>query len=73
VGAGFVAVHEMLDDHVNEVRDMVDEVAERIATLGGEPNGLPGALVESRSWDDNPLARRWSPPIWALWTRSMTA
>ena len=36
---------------------MVDETAERIATLGGEPNGLPGNLVSSRSWDDYDLGR----------------
>ena len=36
---------------------MTDAVAERIATLGGVPNGLPGALVASRDWDDYELGR----------------
>ena len=31
--------------------------SERIATLGGSPNGLPGNLVEARSWDDYSLGR----------------
>src|SRR5699024_8662522 len=31
VGPHFIAVHEMIDPHVDEVRAMVDETAERIA------------------------------------------
>lgn len=57
VGPGFMSVHEMFDDHVEQVRDMADQVAERIATLGGIPNGLPGGLVERRSWDDYDIGR----------------
>ncbi len=57
VGPAFIGVHEMLDPQVDAVRAMVDETAERIATLGGEPNGLPGNLVSSRSWDDYDLGR----------------
>jgi starvation-inducible DNA-binding protein len=57
VGPGFIAVHEMLDDHVAEVRTMSDDLAERIATLGGIPNGLPGGLTTHRSWDDYALGR----------------
>jgi len=34
VGPNFIAVHEMLDPQVDAVRAMVDEIAERIATLG---------------------------------------
>ena len=36
---------------------MIDETAERMATLGISPNGLPGALMESRTWDDYSLGR----------------
>ncbi len=57
VGPGFMAVHEMLDDQVEAVREMADEVAERIATLGGIANGLPGHLTRTRSWDDYSLGR----------------
>jgi starvation-inducible DNA-binding protein len=42
----------MRDPQVDAVRVMVDDVAERIATLGGSPVGTPGALVKQRSWDD---------------------
>ncbi|MEE4191160.1 MAG: ferritin-like domain-containing protein, partial [Halieaceae bacterium] len=39
VGPNFIGVHEMLDPQVDTVREMVDQVAERIATLGGVPKG----------------------------------
>lgn len=57
VGTHFIAVHQMLDPQVDAVRAMVDETAERIATLGASPIGTPGALVTARSWDDYDLAR----------------
>jgi starvation-inducible DNA-binding protein len=57
VGPHFIAVHEMLDPQVDAVRAMVDETAERIATLGIAPIGTPGALVEARSWDDYDIGR----------------
>jgi len=57
IGPHFIAVHEMLDPQVEAVRGMVDETAERIATLGHSPVGTPGALVEQRSWDDYSLRR----------------
>ncbi len=57
VGPNFIAVHTMLDPQVDAVRLMVDETAERIATLGGSPAGTPGALVAARSWDDYAIGR----------------
>lgn len=57
VGMNFISVHEMLDPQVDAVRAMSDAVAERIATLGGEPLGTPGAIVAARSWDDYELNR----------------
>lgn len=57
VGPNFIGVHEMLDPQVGAVREMVDQVAERIATLGGEPNGTPGSLVERRDWSDYSLGK----------------
>src|SRR4051794_31647894 len=57
VGAHFIAVHQMIDPQVAAVRAMADEVAERIATLGGAPRGTPGALVSERSWDDYSIGR----------------
>ena len=57
VGPHFIGVHEMLDPQVDAVRAMVDQIAERIATLGVVPVGTPGALVASRTWDDYALGR----------------
>lgn len=57
VGLNFIAIHEFLDPQVDAVREMSDAVAERIATLGGEPLGTPGAIVRHRSWDDYELNR----------------
>ena len=57
VGPHFIGVHEMIDPQVDAVREMVDEVAERIATLGTAPVGTPGALVESRGWEDYSIGR----------------
>lgn len=57
VGINFIAVHEMLDPQVDAVRAMSDAVAERIATLGGEPLGTPGSITKVRSWDDYELNR----------------
>lgn len=57
VGPHFIAVHTMLDPQVDAVRLMVDEIAERIATLGVAPVGTPGALVAERTWDDYSIGR----------------
>ncbi len=55
VGRDFIGVHEMLDPQYAEASQMVDAVAERIATMGGAPNGLAGYLVQNRTWDDYSL------------------
>jgi starvation-inducible DNA-binding protein len=57
VGPSFIGVHRMLDPQHEGVAAMVDELAERIATLGGVPSGLPGRIVETRSWDDYEIGR----------------
>src|SRR3954466_7271561 len=57
VGPHFIAVHEMIDPQVDAVRAMADDVAERIATLGGSPKGTPGAIVAERAWDDYSIGR----------------
>ena len=57
VGPHFIAVHEMLDPQVEAVRGFADDLAERIATLGGSPVGTPGALVQARDWDEYSIGR----------------
>ena len=57
VGPNFIAVHEMLDEHVESIRAMTDEIAERIAILGFEPVGTPAYITKNRAWDDYPINR----------------
>ncbi|MCW2529639.1 MAG: starvation/stationary phase protection protein [Pseudonocardiales bacterium] len=57
IGPDFIGVHEMLDPQIDAVRLMVDDTAERMATLGVPPVGTPGALVAARSWDDYSIGR----------------
>ncbi|CAN5738196.1 DNA starvation/stationary phase protection protein [soil metagenome] len=57
VGPNFIGVHEMLDPHTVAIRAMTDEVAERIATLGGEPVGTPGHVASTRTWDEYDIKR----------------
>jgi starvation-inducible DNA-binding protein len=57
VGPNFIGVHEMIDPQVETVRAYADDVAERIAALGGSPEGTPGAIVRDRTWDDYSLGR----------------
>ena len=57
MGPHFIAVHEMLDPQVDTVREFADQIAERIATLGGSPLGTPGKLVEQRSWNEYSIGR----------------
>ncbi|MFD0807964.1 DNA starvation/stationary phase protection protein Dps [Nocardioides caeni] len=57
VGPHFIAVHEMLDPQVDAVRGFADDLAERIATLGGSPQGTPGSIVDARTWDDYSIGR----------------
>ena len=52
IGTGFIAVHEMMDTQTAAAREMVDEVAERITTLGGVAGGLASQVVDMRSADD---------------------
>jgi starvation-inducible DNA-binding protein len=55
-GPGFIAVHEMIDPQVDEVRAMADTVAERIATLGGTPNGIAAAATINYTVGRAPVA-----------------
>ena len=59
-GPNFIAVHEMLDPQVEVVLTQADETAERIATLGGTPDGRPEAIVRNRTWKDFDLSGRQS-------------
>lgn len=49
-GPNFIAVHEMIDPQVEAVLAQADETAERIATLGGSPDGRADAITRNRTW-----------------------
>lgn len=52
VGRNFIGVHEMLDPQVELVRGFADAIAERIAALGGSPQGVPGRSSYQRPWEE---------------------
>lgn len=51
-GPNFIAVHEMIDPQVDVMLNQADESAERIAQLGGSPDGRPEAIVRNRDWSE---------------------
>lgn len=59
-GPNFIAVHEMLDPQVDALLAQADEIAERIATMGGSPDGRPDAVLRNRSWKTLDLEGRQS-------------
>lgn len=70
VGPHFIAVHEMLDPQVEAVREMIDNTAERISTLGGSPCGTPGALSPNAPGTTTPSAAPRPSNTWAPSTSS---
>jgi starvation-inducible DNA-binding protein len=57
IGPNFIGVHQMIDPQVQLVRGYADDAAERIAALGGSPQGTPGAILSDRTWDDYSIGR----------------
>src|SRR3954453_23296255 len=57
LGPHFIGVHTMLDPQAARVQELVDQLAERITTLGGSPDGRAGTIVKQRAWDDYGLGR----------------
>jgi starvation-inducible DNA-binding protein len=57
IGPNFIAVHQMIDPQVALVRGYADEVAERIATLGGSPRGTADAIINEHTWTEYPHDR----------------
>ena len=60
-GPHFSDYHKLFEAQYEALDVNIDDIAERIATLGGEPNGLPGTLVASRHWTDYSLGRATVP------------
>lgn len=51
-GPNFIAVHEMIDPQVDVLLNQADESAERIAQLGGSPDGRTDAIARNRDWKE---------------------
>jgi len=49
-GTRFKSVHEQLDEILEDVRDAVDDVAERIVTVGSAADGLPATVAEANGF-----------------------
>lgn len=48
-GMRFKSVHEQLDEILEDHRTAIDDVAERIATLGGAADGLPQTVASTNA------------------------
>jgi starvation-inducible DNA-binding protein len=57
VGPMFRPVHQQLDEIVQVARDTSDEIAERMAALGGVPDGLAGTVTEAKTFDAFPAGQ----------------
>jgi starvation-inducible DNA-binding protein len=55
-GGAFYALHKLFDEIADGVRAHVDEVAERIAQLGGVAEGTVGAVKKRTGLAEYPLA-----------------
>ncbi len=53
-GAGFIGVHELLDDVADRLRESSDEMAERIMIIGGQAMGTIEAVNSSNSMEKYP-------------------
>ena len=56
-GPGFIAVHEMIDPQVDTVREFVDGIAERMATLGATPTAWLAHWSHSAPSRTTPVGR----------------
>ena len=54
-GANFIALHELFDRVATELDPMVDDIAERITTLGGTAVGTVRAAAQTSSLSEYPL------------------
>ncbi|WP_316670836.1 DNA starvation/stationary phase protection protein [uncultured Propionibacterium sp.] len=50
-GHGFRSLHLFLDEIVDAARDAADDVAERLAALGGAPDARPATVAATSSLD----------------------
>jgi starvation-inducible DNA-binding protein len=51
-GPNFHAMHKFFEDQYEALDDILDDVAERIRSLGGEPDATVGAYAKGKRIDD---------------------
>lgn len=54
-GMNFIALHELFDRVATELEPVVDDIAERITTLGGTANGTVRVAAQNSSLTEYPL------------------
>ena len=57
-GAGFIGVHELLDDVADRLRDSSDMIAERAVILGGVARGTTEVVAEKTSMAPYPVEEK---------------
>ncbi|WP_432797549.1 DNA starvation/stationary phase protection protein Dps [Poriferisphaera sp. WC338] len=60
-GPDFIALHKLFDDVAEEVIEYIDDLAERIAQLGGQVHGTLKHAAQTSSLSDYPLDLTDSP------------
>lgn len=53
-GIHFTTLHELFEQHYNEIQTMADEIAERARKLGGTPIGTIAEFLETTRLAENP-------------------
>ena len=53
-GRRFKSIHEQLDEILADLRVAVDDVAERIVTIGGAADGLPATVAATEGFEPMP-------------------
>lgn len=56
-GPGFITIHRLLDELIEEYRELADSVAERCVTVGVAPDGLPRTVATASRLPDMPPGR----------------
>lgn len=51
-GTDFLTLHPLMDDYMDDINDQLDEVAERLITLGGKPYSTLREFAEHTNLDD---------------------
>ncbi len=65
-GPNFISLHELFDRLAGELEETIDELAERIAALGGRALGTAARVAEKSGLAELPKKSVWGPELVAL-------